>query len=560
MKSSENKKQKRRTIKLFWKKSQRPTNDSAILVNGKTVVFIACSIISGFINLVFITNLTKSAYTIGTLLSVPAAILLGLMSIGLDLSKCLHAIQVNTLNELYRKLSDRPWAKKIKNVSRKWFTIYILYVILSIITSMSLSSISIGAGITRNANMLKQIDEQIATGEKYVNIDSTAENITMQNIVNGAVDTSEEDAKRFVQDQVENVWPYIEDYQAQRRAFTEVYGDEGISLDEKVKWEWKDSTNIENTEKEIVPTKYWDNLNATINQKLSSTKYSRSKLSGRSIYNLTLAEFESGIKRSYLNTTKNNSQAVNEEKLDDLSKKTVEKAYGWLETLNSISLVNPRTGKVLYVDIDRSKPSTVLVQKALTELKVLRVDVENDSGDIGPSSKIFMQLGSMIEGHKGSDTTDLSQAIQHTTKSSSFGTTEIMMMAMLLFLSLLCELAINQFSPKTAISRKMLSQFSQYFPAGFDINDFMLEVLLEQYNYGEISKAEFDKEVNDTLAMMKTTKEDLLSKLKKPSDKSPRKFKIEPTIVVDAQPKEIKNEKIDGLVDDIEKLIASEAS
>src|SRR5574344_1188405 len=85
--------------------NKKPITSGKILINGKMLVFIVCSIVSGLINLIFICNLTKTPYTLGTLLSIPASILLGVLSVSLDLSKALHVIQVNTLNELYRFLN-----------------------------------------------------------------------------------------------------------------------------------------------------------------------------------------------------------------------------------------------------------------------------------------------------------------------------------------------------------------------------------------------------------------------------------------------------------------------
>lgn len=547
MKSSNNKnknvKQKvtPRKIKFFWTKKKRPTNDSAILINGKLVVFIACSIISGFINLVFITNLTKSAYTIGTLLSVPAAVLLGLMSIGLDLSKCLHSIQVNTLNELYRKLSDRPWAKRIKHVANKWFSIYLLYVILSIITSMSLSTISIGAGITRNANTLKQIDGYITQGEQYTGIDNASKNTQMQNLINQATDTTEQEAVRFTQEKVATAWPIIEEWQNEYQDFIS----EGLSTD--------DHTVLEtpyNGSKSYFD--YWKKRNNQVRTALHSAGYSGND-SEWNISKLQKAALETNIKANYMETYKVQSNNIATEKLGELTDSTMAEAMGWLEVLNSVQLVNPKTGDIVIFDTDTNKQPKVLITTALERLKALRVDIENDSGDIGSSSKIFMQIGSLFDKDDDANNTDLNEVLNKKSKGS-FGTTEILMMAMLLFLSLLCELAINQFSPKTAISRKMLSQFSQYFPAGFDVNDFMLEVLLEQYNYGEITKSQFDKEVNETLSMMKITKQDLLDRLNKPA--APKK--INTLVGKSLGPKEINNEKIDGLIDDIEALIASE--
>lgn len=518
-------------IKLFWEKKNRPSNSDTILINGKTVVFIMCSVISAFINLVFITNLTKSAYSIGTLLPVPAAILLGLMSIGLDFSKCLHAIQVNTLNELYRKLSKYPWAKKIKNVSRKWFTVYILYVILSIITSVSLSSISIGAGITRNANTLKQIDEFIIQGETYIGVDSTAKNVTMKNLIDKATDTSEQDAKDWVIKQTEEVWPIIEAYQFERSEFEKEFT---VSSEQEIEW----SGN------KIIPSNYWDIRNNEVNVALQKSKYSVSKLSGQQIKTLTLALFEKNIKKNYLNTyaTTNSDEAL--KKMNALTDTTMDEAYGWVVTLNNVGLVNPKTGEFVTFDTDINKPTKVLVSSALTILKSLRVDIENDSGDIGSSSKIFMQLGSTIDNKKNNNSTDLNDVL-NIKSEGSFGSTEVMMMLMLLFLSLLCELAINQFSPKTTISRKMLSQFSQYFPADYDINDLMLDIAIEQYNFGFITKEEFEKQAKNIVSMKEMTKKNIEEKykavgVKKPKKKKPSKpKKTEEAIVEQSKAEEV---------------------
>lgn len=498
-------------ISFFWNGKERPRNSDTVLINGKLLVFFVCSLISGFINLVFIANLTKSDYGIGTLINIKAAILLGFLSIGLDLSKLLHAIQVNTLDELQRKLSKHTWSVKIKNVRRKWHIMYVLYVALSVITSVSLSSISIGAGITRNSNTLKQIDEFIVQGEQYSGVDSTAKNIQMQNLVGKATDTSEQDAIAFVNKQVSEVWPKIQEWQEE---YTEFLNNELDPNDKTVlETPYNGSKNYYD---------YWTKRDREINALLSSSKYSNSNLNESSIRRLTLAAFESAVKTNYLKTMKTTSSDEAASKLAELTDTTMEEAYAWIETLNNIQLVNPKNGEIVVFDTDKEKSTKVLIAAALTRLKALRVDVENDSGDIGSSSKIFMQLGSTIDSikTKHNETTDLTKVLTESKTSTSLGSTEIMMMAMLLFLSLLCEIAINQFSPKTNISRKMLGQFSQHFDPSFDVNDFMLDVYIEQFNYGQMSKKQFDIAVKETLDMMKITKESLLEQIKKPASKN----------------------------------------
>ena len=202
-------------FKWFWKYNEkdkalsRPVTSAQVLINGKLIVFIFCSLVSAFINLVFISNLSKSNYDIGTLISVPAAVLLGSLSIGLDIAKFLLAIQVNTLNELIRKLSKFTWVKNVKRAAIWWKSVYITFIILSVITSMSLSSISIGAGITRNANLINQIDEYIIQGEQYTNINAGADAVTRENLISKATDTSEKDARDYAENAVSEIEAFI---------------------------------------------------------------------------------------------------------------------------------------------------------------------------------------------------------------------------------------------------------------------------------------------------------------------------------------------------------------
>ena len=166
-------------------------------------------------------------------------------------------------------------------------------------------------------------------------------------------------------------------------------------------------------------------------------------------------------------------------------------------------MVNPKTGEVATFDIDETNPK-VSVSSALTQLKALRVDVESDSGDIGSSSKIFMQVGSWIDGATEKKT-DLTNVLDNK-NPISFGTVEILMMVMLLFLSLLCELAINQFAPTIKVSRKMLGQFRHCLPKEFDINLFMLNLNNELRDYDLISDEELEYQIDYCNKRLKSKK------------------------------------------------------
>ena len=501
MKNNENKKSMSiPRFKWFWKynendgKLSRPISSAQVLINGKLVVFVFCSLVSAFINLVFISNLTKSGYSVGTLFTLPAAVLLGSLSIGLDIAKFLLAIQVNTLGELIRKLSKFSWVKNVKRAAVWWRTVYITFIMLSVITSVSLSSISIGAGITRNANLISQIDEYIVQGEGYTNINAGADAVTRQNLISKATDTSERDARDYAENAVAEIEAFIAEVGPIVNAdYKDIEG--GLTAKQQ-----KDNA-----------LKPYESKRTKINNILRGAGYRARTFDELVAFNtLTLA---TDIKQKRLEYLQSSSNDIAVEKLGELKDNTNAEIYSWLETLNALALVNPKTNETIIFDTSTEKPANVLAKSATQILKALRVDVENDSGDIGSSSKIFMQVGSIFASKKVGDK-DL-QAALNVKAEGSFGATEIMMMSMLLFLSLLCELAINLFSPKTNISRKMLSQFSEYFDTNFDVNDFMLEIYIDQLNFGVLDREAFDRKAKKAVELTEITKESLYDKYRK---------------------------------------------
>ena len=408
------------------------------------------------------------------------------------------AIQVNTLNELIRKLSKFTWVKNVKRAAIWWKSVYITFIILSVITSMSLSSISIGAGITRNANLINQIDEYIIQGEQYTNINAGADAVTRENLISKATDTSEKDAR----DYAENAVSEIEDFIA-------VVGP-------IVSAEYVDDENLEDGGKTAIQKKNealkpYEARRTKINNILKGAGYRARSFDELVAFNtMTLA---ADIKQKRLEYLQSSSNDIAVEKLGELKENTNVEIYSWLETLNALSLINPKTNEPMVFDTSTDKPANVLAKSATQMLKALRVDVENDSGDIGSSSKIFMQFGSIFASKKLGDK-DL-QAALNVKAQGSFGATEIMMMGMLLFLSLLCELAINLFSPKTNISRKMLSQFSEYFDPDFDVDDFMMDVYIDQLKFGVLDRDAFDRKSKKAVELTEITKASLYEKYSK---------------------------------------------
>lgn len=244
-------------------------------------------------------------------------------------------------------------------------------------------------------------------------------------------------------------------------------------------------------------------------------------VTGTQIKNLNLTAVENKIKENYYSTSKTASNDEATKRLEELTDSTMDEAYAWIITLNTVGFVNPKTNELVVFDTDQDKSTKILVSAALMRLKALRVDVENDSGDIGKSAKIFMQLGSKIDG-LDKVSSELEDALK-VKSSGSLGTTETLMMGMLLFLSLLIELAINQFSTKTKITRKMLGQFSEYLPANFDINRFMLRVYIDDFNTGDITKEELLEKSKECVSMLGVTEDYLIDLF---TDKPKKKVEV----------------------------------
>ena len=443
------------------------------------IIFGACSITSAFINLIFIANLTKTPYTLGTLLTLPAAIFLGILSISLDLSKMNHAMKINALTELARELEGKPWVGNVLKIKRKWKRVYLAYVCLSILTSVSLSSISIGAGISRNSNLLNSIQEQIDESEKYIGMDSFNKDYTRNSYAQQITDTSEKEAREYADNAVNQIEDFIAEISPILNAeYSDDFDDEGNlikSADEK--------------KKEAL--KKFESKRTKINNILRGAGYrarSFEELAAFDTLNLS-----NDIKQKRLEYLKSNENELALEKLNKFSDSNKEEIIPWLETLNALNLVNPKTGEIVQFPIDENKDPITLAKSANTLLKALKVDVENDSGDIGSSSKIFMQVGSWINSITNKND-DLNKVLNKKGSGGS-GITSIAMMSVLLFLSLLCELAINQFSPQPKLTRKLVGKFRRYFPKDFDINEFIFEVSKEKYKAMEIDTEEYDKEI-----------------------------------------------------------------
>lgn len=464
---------------------KKTPNGTAVNITGIIYTCIELSIVSIFIDLVFFSGLSKSLYELFGWCYIPAAVVMSMMAIGFGLSKFFVAQRVGAVKELQQRLRDytgKPH-KKLSRYLAKWVGIHAFLIGLSVFTSTSLSLNSIGSGITRNANTLKQIDTFIEQGTRYSELVNTANSTQLSAIVKKSADSSQDQSIAYVTSQMANIRPAVEAYKAERAEFEASFADGKIDWDS----EWK-GQNADT---------YWTNKNNQVNAILTSAGYS--KLSGPQIMSLNLATVESTLRKKYLSTYQNTNADDVKLAMEEVKGNTLEEAKGWLTSLNSVGFTKTvkytdDAGKIKWktvpveFDMDENKSTKVLIDTALTQLKAFRVDVENDSGDIGSSSKIFMIVGNAIDSHKDLDTEDIESALTKKI-STGMGSTELFMMIFIAICGIIQELLISMFTPEAQITRRLLGSCKSYLE-DFDINRFLIYVYSKYEDLGLLNHDE----------------------------------------------------------------------
>ena len=150
--------QKKKRINLLWNRKKNRIDSSTILINGILFTCIILSIASGFIDLTFFSGLSKSLFHVGTI-PIPAAVLYTVISIGFILAKFWCAMQIGMIKELKTRLlaKGKDWANGLKKALLPWQIVHKFLIAVSIITALSLSVNSIGAGIRKMEQNIKNM-------------------------------------------------------------------------------------------------------------------------------------------------------------------------------------------------------------------------------------------------------------------------------------------------------------------------------------------------------------------------------------------------------------------
>lgn len=474
------------TIKWKWNNKkgekffEKPTVDSTeVLISGKIVTLLILSFVSGIIDLVFFSELSKSVFKIATV-SVAAGIVYTLMSIGFTSAKFWCATQLSVIKELQARLKENGLPFKALNKPKlRWNVIHKFLIGVSLITAISLSVVSIGDAVRKNQNEIlkaKQAYEKIA---KYSSTADVSDEEQFKALVKGTNASS--NAADTAATQAAKIWPIIEDYRSERAEFEAEFGNNFSSKEEVV---FKGQT--------IVPDTYWDKQNSLVQSKI---KAAGRNLSISQIRNITseailAKQIKNEIEASVANTSLDS--------LTELADKTNNKAKQEIENLEG--RFNWPDGSPVAFDPDN-------ISKSLQTLGDIQSAYENDSGDVGQSAKMFMIIGPALES-KFANKATLENITEQKMSTNSFGTTEVMMMILIMIFGIVQEFIIALYTPKSTIDRKTLSQFSEYLDLkemennGLDINHFLIKIYNNYLDDGSYSQAKYEFKMDKVIEVI----------------------------------------------------------
>ena len=211
------------------------------------------------------------------------------------------------------------------------------------------------------------------------------------------------------------------------------------------------------------------------------------------------------IKSEIEESVKNNSL----DELTELADKTKNKAVQEIKNLEGRYYM-PGSDEPVVFDPNN-------ISGSINLLGDIKAAYENDTGDVGESAKMFMLIGPTLESMKKTKAADISEAYSQKVSVSSFGTTEIMMMVLIMIFGIVQEFLIALFTPKSTIDRKMLSRFDAYFGEDFNIDLFLLKTYKDYLKKGIINQKDFEAKARKCVELMEDDIDDVIERYSKKS-------------------------------------------
>lgn len=493
---------KRKQFKLTWPKFEKGKGfnknritKSTILINGILVTCILLSIASGFIDVTFFSGLSKSLFHIGTI-PIAASILYTIISIGFISGKFWCAMQIGMLKELQTRLESKGkvWAKNLKLARLPWHIAHKFLIVVSIITALSLSVNSIGAGIRTMENTIKNMT---ADAELLVELkNSVNEGVQEKRTAAKESITGQKSAQETAKEEVALAWTRIAEYQSQ---LDKIDADTEMTAQEKAAQKSALRRAAVNRAPKGVNSSNIDYMTQT---QLRSIMQAQA-MENESIDNSAIYE---------------ESIAYDQSQIEDTLRALADKEY--------------KTPDGQLIRFINSDGSLVNIQTAISRLQKGIADWQSDTGDVGESSKIF----TLVATYMNADV-----------KAGGMGVSEWMMIVLIALFGIVQEFLIYLFTPKAAIDRKLLSQVSSYmrWESEEEKERFLISVYKSYVGDGIINQDDYEAKCKKCVNLMEDNEDDVIAKYAK---------KKKQVNLIDNKSDEY-GQEVTKLVNDIEEII-----
>lgn len=490
--------EKQSKIKINWSLKNNKIDSSTILINGVLFTCIILSIASGFIDLTFFSGLSKSLFHIGTI-PIPAAVLYTIISIGFILAKFWCAMQIGMLKELKARLfaKGKDWANNLKKALLPWQIVHKFLIAVSIITALSLSVNSIGVGIRKMEQNIKNMSydaEQLLVLQNSVRDGNKDMRGASKENISGQVKAQQNVAKDF-----DEKWKYVKDYRTKRDTLN-------------VEKESADEERAKQIEEEILKLK-----KEAVN--LAPEGVTNSNIDWVEEYTIKNKLLENAKKFETIDATSSIQSGI------DFDKSEIE------STIKALADKEYRTPEGELISFTNEDGSLVDVQLAISRLQNGISEWQSDTGDVGESSKIFTLIATYINADA---------------KAGGMGISEWMLMILIALFGIVQEFLIYLFTPKATIDRKLLSQVSNYmmWKDEEEKERFLISVYKSYVGDGIINQENYEAKCKKCVSLMQETEDDVIAKWSKKGTK-PKAEKKE---------KEFSS-KVDDSVKEIEEML-----
>ena len=492
--------EKQSKVKFSWNLKKNRVDSSTILINGVLLTCIILSIASGFIDLTFFSGLSKSLFHVGTI-PIPAAVLYTVISIGFILAKFWCAMQIGMLKELRTRLlaKGKDWANNLKKALLPWQIVHKFLITVSIITALSLSVNSIGVGIRKMEQNIKNMSydaEQLLVLQNSVRDGNKDMRGASKENISGQVKAQQNVAKDF-----DEKWKYVKDYRTKRDTLN-------------VEKEIADEERAKQIEEEILKLKK-DAVN------LAPEGVTNSNIDWVEEYTIKNKLLENAKKFETIDATSSIQSGI------DFDKSEIE------STIKALADKEYRTPDGELISFTNEDGSLVDVQLAISRLQNGISEWQSDTGDVGESSKIFTLIATYINADA---------------KAGGMGISEWMLMILIALFGIVQEFLIYLFTPKATIDRKLLSQVSNYmmWEDEEEKERFLISVYKSYVGDGIINQENYEAKCKKCVSLMQETEDSIIAKWSKKATK-PKAEKKE---------KEFSS-KVDDSVKEIEEMLSA---